>query len=218
MTAGTRVWDFPTRLFHWLLVALVGFSWGSAENGAMDWHYLSGLTLLGLLAFRLCWGLFGGSTARFAGFVRSPRAVLAYLKGQGGAPEIGHNPLGGYSTILMLLLLAAQVTGGLFATDIDGLESGPLSYLVTFEQGRIAAELHEAMFNLLLIVIGLHVLAILFYLLVRKRNLVRPMVTGRDAAADPAAAPLRPASASAFVAACAVAVALAWAASKGFWL
>jgi len=217
MTTGVRVWDLPTRLFHWLLVALFVFSWWSAENHAMDWHYLSGLTLLGLLVFRICWGLFGGSTARFSGFVRSPAAVIAYLKGKGGT-AIGHNPLGGYSTILMLLLLALQVIGGLFATDIDGLESGPLSFLVSFEQGRFAAELHEATFNLLLAVVALHILAILFYLVVRRRNLVRPMVTGRDAAADPAAAPLRPASAAAFLAACAIAAAVAWAAGKGFWL
>ncbi len=214
---GIRVWDLPTRLFHWLLVLLFAFSWWSAENQHMDWHYLSGLTLLGLLAFRLIWGFAGASTARFGALFASPRALIAYLKGH-HEPRAGHNPLGGYSVLAMLLLLATQVGTGLFATDTDGLESGPLSFLVTFDQGRLAAGIHAASFNLLLALIGLHVLAIAFYLLFRRRNLVGPMVTGRDRALAPGTTAVKPAPIAMFLAAATIAGLFAWFAGKGFGL
>lgn len=178
---GLRVWDGPTRLFHWLLVCLLVFSWWSAEKHMMDWHRLSGITVVGLIIFRLLWGVIGSSTARFSRFVRGPATSITYLRGGNGKIEQpGHNPLGGYSVILLLLLLTAQVASGLFATDTDVLESGPLSYLVSFDQGRWASEMHEVSFNLLLAASALHVLAILFYLIVRRRNLVTPMFTGSD--------------------------------------
>ncbi len=213
-----RVWDSPTRLFHWLLVGLFGFSWWSAETTAMEWHVLSGLTLLGLIAFRLIWGFIGGSTARFAQFVRSPVSVLAYLRSDAAPARAGHNPLGGYSVIVMLLLLMAQVTSGLFATDVDGLDSGPLSFLLSFDQSRQAAGLHELSFNALLAVCALHIVAILFYLVVRKRNLVGPMITGRDAALEGAAGELVKAGPVRFLVAALLAGGLAWAALKGFWM
>ena len=176
-----RVWDGPTRLFHWLLVALLAFSWWSAESRMMDWHRLSGILVLALVVFRLIWSVIGGNTARFRHFIRGPARTLAYVRGRdAGVERPGHNPIGGYSVVAMLLLLIAQVTTGLFATDVDGLESGPLSYLVSFDQGRLAAKVHELSFNLLLAVAALHVLAILFYLVVRRRNLVTAMVTGWD--------------------------------------
>lgn len=176
-----KVWDLPTRLFHWLIVLLVGFSWWSAETGRMDWHYKSGMMILNLVAFRIVWGLIGGSTARFANFIKSPTVVLAYLRRPKDAPqEVGHNPLGGYSVVALLLLLAIQVGTGVFSVDIDGIESGPLSHLVSFDQGRAAAEVHEPSFTLLQVLVGLHVLAILYYR-IRGRKLIMPMVTGRDA-------------------------------------
>lgn len=177
--SAIAVWDLPTRLFHWSLVGLIAFSWWSAENGAMDWHRLSGETLVGLVAFRLLWGIFGGSTARFASFVQSPAKVLGYVRGQNHGAA-GHNPAGGYSVLALLGLVALQVATGLFAVDTDGLESGPLSYLVSFEQGRVASGIHEVSFNLLIALIMLHLGAIVFYRLIRRRNLVAPMITGRD--------------------------------------
>jgi cytochrome b len=171
-----RIWDWPTRLVHWLLVALVFFSWGSAKYQHMDLHRYSGYTVLGLLMFRLYWGFVGSDTARFSRFIKGPSSVLAYLR----APStiIGHNPLGALSVMVLLALLIAQVTLGLFAVDIDGLESGPLSYLVSFETGRASAKLHANVFNFLLGFIALHVAAIFYYLLVRRDNLIGPMVTG----------------------------------------
>lgn len=181
-----RVWDLPTRLFHWLLVALFALSWWSAENHAMDWHIRSGTLLLILLAFRLIWGVIGGSTARFAHFVPSPARLRSYLRKDPNAPlRAGHNPLGALSVIALLALLSVQVGTGLFAGDVDGLESGPLAHLVDFDQSRTAAGIHEVAFNLLLALVALHVLAVFYYLVARRRNLIGPMITGSDKAVAP---------------------------------
>lgn len=214
-----RVWDLPTRLFHWLLVVLIGISWWSAEQRAMDWHVLSGLAVMALVLFRLIWGFAGGSTARFSQFLRSPGAVLAYLGG-GKAPHIvaGHNPVGGYSTLAMLLLLALQIGTGLFAVDVDGIDSGPLSFLVSFDGGRTLAAIHELSFKALQLVVALHIVAVLFYLLVRKRNLISPMFRGSDGQIESAAGALRTASPVRFLVAALVSAALAWLTSKGFFL
>lgn len=214
--SAIRVWDAPTRLFHWSLLVLFGFSWWSAEQGMMDWHRLSGSVLLGLFIFRLVWGLIGGSTARFAQFVAMPWTVLNYLNPNTPNPKrAGHNPLGGYSVLAMLALIGLQLGTGMFAVDVDGLESGPLSHLVSFDEGRAASAFHGLSFNLLLAVIGFHILAILFYRFVRRRNLVTPMITGRDRELSSDVEGLRPASLIALVAAVAIAGAGAWYVSNG---
>ncbi len=216
---AVRVWDLPTRLFHWLLVILIGFSWWSAETRHMDWHMLSGLTVLALVVFRIVWGFVGGSTARFGQFVRSPIAVLDHLRSDGSAPKpAGHNPIGGYSVILMLGLLTAQIGTGLFAVDVDGIDSGPLSFLVDFEQGRKLSGIHHLSFSLLQLVAVVHVLAILFYLLARKRNLLAPMITGVDKQLSSEQGELVSSGIVRFMAAAAIAAVAAWAASKGFFL
>ncbi len=178
MTARVAVWDWPVRIVHWGLVVLIPWSWWTAENDMLDKHRASGLMILTLLLFRLIWGFAGSPTARFAGFVRAPAAVLAYLR---GAPHngFGHNPLGGWSVLAMFAALVGQVSLGLFAVDIDGLESGPLSRFVSFETGRAAAELHELLFNGILALVALHIAAILYYLIRRRTNLITPMLTGR---------------------------------------
>ena len=155
-TGSTRIWDLPLRLFHWLLVALIAFSWWSGEEHYMEWHRLSGYGILALLVFRLWWGFTGSRTARFSQFVRGPAAVLAYAKtlfSSARHTADGHNPLGGWSVIAMLLAIAAMVVAGLFAVDVDGWESGPLAYWVSFEQGRSAAEFHETVFNVIMALI-----------------------------------------------------------------
>ena len=176
----TLVWDLPTRLTHWLFVLCVAVSWWTAEQRLMDWHRYSGYTMLGLLVFRVFWGLAGSSTARFSRFVASPRAVLEHLRlrREDRARVIGHSPLGSWSVVAMLLAMATQVTVGLFATDIDGLASGPLSHLVSFDAGRIFAEAHELSFDVLLVLVALHVAAILFYLLYERNNLLSAMLSG----------------------------------------
>jgi cytochrome b len=217
--ARRRVWDLPTRLFHWLLVILIGFSWWSGDHHEMEWHYRSGLAVCALVVFRLIWGVFGSSTARFAQFVRGPRGVLAYLRARRG-DEVqdppGHNPLGGWSVLLLLALIALQVIAGLIATDVDGVESGPLSFQVSFDQGRLAASLHGLLFNILLAAIALHIAAILFYLVVRGRNLTAVMVTGHDS--GPPQAEWRKPTILALTGATGVAGLVTYAVANGLWL
>jgi cytochrome b len=185
--AKVRIWDLPVRLVHWAMVLLVPALWLTHELERMDIHMLLGQTMLGLVLFRLIWGLIGSSTARFAGFVRGPATLVRYLRGRAGA-GFGHNPLGGWSVLLMLLALATQAGLGLFSIDEDAIEGGPLSHLVSYETARTLAHRHETMFYVLLALIALHVVAILYYLVARRDDLVTPMVTGRRAAPEDGAA------------------------------
>lgn len=188
-----RIWDLPTRLGHWLLVLLVAASWLSAETGRMEWHTRSGLALLAVLLFRLYWGVVGSATARFSRFVRGPAVVLAYARRLLERPQTtarGHNPLAGWGSVALLGLLLLQAALGLFAVDVDGVDSGPLARLVSFETGRRVADLHETTFQVLLGAIVLHLAALAFYLLYRRENLIPAMVRGfrrRHAAAAAAA-------------------------------
>lgn len=213
-TAGREisVWDVPTRLFHWALVLLIAFSWWSGEARRMDWHRYSGYAVLGLLAFRILWGFVGSSTARFAGFLRSPAATLRYLRGE--RVGVGHSPLAAWSVLAMLGLLALQVGLGLFAVDVDGFESGPLSDRVSFEAGRQAAEWHDLVFNAMLALIALHVAAVVAYLLFRRDNLIRPMITGSRPAGE-GDAPMQPGSRLGLAVCVALAALGAWAVAKG---
>lgn len=176
-----KVWDLPTRLVHWTLAVLVVVAWLTAGE-RMDIHRYAGYGILGLVVFRLYWGVAGGSTARFSEFVKGPGAVLAYVRGWRGAPaSFGHNPLGALSVLLLVVLLISQVGLGLFTVDIDGMESGPFARFVTFDTGRTAADLHELNFRLLQAAVALHLVAIAAYAVFKRRNLVKPMVTGQDA-------------------------------------
>lgn len=188
-TSRIAVWDLPTRLFHWVLVALIAFSWWTAEEDHYDLHLWSGIAVLTLLVFRLLWGLFGSSTARFANFVRGPAAVFGYLRGTWRG--IGHSPLGALSVVALLGLIAVQVGLGLFSSDEDGLLLGPLSGLVGEDASEEITDLHDDMFDVLLVFIGIHVAAVLFYWVAKKQNLIGPMVTGR-AELDPDTEPMRP--------------------------
>lgn len=178
-----RIWDLPTRIIHWLLAALIALSWWTAESGELALHRYSGYAILGLLLFRVYWAFAGSATSRLFGYVRGARTVLEYARKlprrtSDAARPVGHNPLGAWSALLLLTLLVAQVALGLFAVDVDGIESGPLSHLVSFDAGRDAAELHEDLFDVLLAFIGLHVAAVFFYLFYRRENLIAPMFTG----------------------------------------
>lgn len=181
------IWDWPTRLFHWVLVILIVALWWSAEEREMELHRQLGQVMLGLLVFRIYWGFAGSRTSQFTGFIKWPGAIFAYVGGllkPDYKPAVGHNPLGGLSVIAMLLVLAAQVVLGLFAVDVDGMESGPLSRHVEFDTGRLASDWHETMFNVLVGLIVLHLAAIAFYQLFKRTNLIGPMVTGSRALAE----------------------------------
>lgn len=178
-----RLWDIPTRLTHWLFVCLIALSWWTEENGVMDWHAWSGYALLTLVIFRIFWGFFGSSSARFGSFLAGPGALKAYARelfsNKPAQQVLGHNPIGGWSVIIMLVLMLLQIGLGLFAVDVDGIESGPLSYYVSFDLGREIADLHELIFNVLLAFIAVHVSAVILYLVLKRKNLIAPMVTGR---------------------------------------
>jgi cytochrome b len=214
--ARVRVWDAPTRLVHWLMVACVAVSWWTGDTGRLEWHRWSGYLLLALVAFRVYWGFFGGSTARFRQFVRGPRAVANYLR---GAWQIapGHNPLGALSVLALLAVLAAQVTLGLFAVDVDGIESGPLSEYVSFEAGRNAAKWHGRVFDLLLWLIALHIAAIVYYRLIKKQQLLAAMFHGKRAFPERLPA-LQHASAARLLAGIVLVAALAWLVAHAFRL
>lgn len=184
-----RVWDLPVRLTHWLLAALIGFSWWSVEYDHIDWHIWSGIAILTLLLFRLMWGFVGSSTARFANFVRGPGQVVRYLRGDWTG--IGHSPLGALSVLALFLVTAIQVGLGLFNEDDDGLFAGPLANFLSPDTTDKIRDLHELNFYVLLGLIVMHLAAILYYRLVRGEKLTKPMITGR-ATTDRAAGKIRP--------------------------
>ena len=206
--ARIRVWDLPTRAFHWSIVLLIPFQWWTAENDRMELHMVGGQIMLGLILFRLLWGLVGSETARFGHFLKGPGAILAYLRGQ-NVRRIGHNPLGGWSAAAMLLLLAAQLGLGLFALDEEAIYGGPLSGMIRYDLAIEIAELHDTLFEILLGFIALHLAAITFYLVVRRDNLVGPMVTGH-AEAGPDAVGNAPAPAWRFPLCALFAAAASW--------
>ena len=191
MSAKQRVWDIPTRLFHWTLVVLIALSWWTAETDRQDLHLYLGYGVLSLLMFRIGWGLFGSSTARFSAFVRGPASVIRYVRDRFHWPVAGHAPLGALSVLALLAMVSVQVVTGLFASDEDGLFSGPLTYLVSLSMSDWMTELHEELFNYLLALIVLHVVAILLYRVALGRNLLGPMITGKAELA-PGVEPMRP--------------------------
>jgi cytochrome b len=178
-----RVWDLPTRLFHWLLAVLVVFSFVSAKIGGAwtDWHFRSGYAILTLLLFRLLWGFTGSRNARFANFIRGPRAIVAYLRGRFD-PGDGHDPLGGWSVVMMLAVLLVQAAAGLFANDAIASE-GPLAKLVSSAASDRLTTLHRWGEKLLIALVLLHLGAISYFELRRGRRLVAPMWTGDRAGA-----------------------------------
>lgn len=176
-----KVWDLPVRAFHWAIVVLVGFSWLSASRSWMELHFLAGYAVLALLLFRLAWGVVGSDTARFSRFLVSPASALRHLAHIGRREpdrEIGHNPAGGWMVVLMLILLLVQVGTGLSAND-NVMNEGPLAHFLGKPLSDRLSAFHSVTFTLLQIAVGLHILAVLAYALLKRQDLVRPMVTGR---------------------------------------
>jgi len=177
------VWDLPTRLFHWTLVVLVALQFATGEFGwlSMEWHYRFGYATLALLLFRLIWGFVGSQTSRFVDFMHGPRALWRHVRAEfSSLPQmsVGHNPLGGWSVLVLLLVLLLQAISGLATSDgID--EDGPFAERVPLVCVRWATRLHHLGENLLLALIGLHVAAVLLHWLLKHDNLVLPMITGK---------------------------------------
>ncbi|HTS52137.1 MAG TPA: cytochrome b/b6 domain-containing protein [Burkholderiales bacterium] len=180
---SVRVWDIPVRVFHWSLVALIIVSFTTAQIGgnAMRIHELSGFTILTLVLFRVLWGLFGSTHARFSDFVRRPRHAIEYARAlRRGQPAFyaGHNPLGGWMIVALLLCLLLQAGTGLFAND-DIMTEGPLYDWVSKRTSDLLSEIHEVNFYVLAVLIALHVAAAFYYLWGKRENLILPLFTGR---------------------------------------
>lgn len=175
-----RVWDLPTRAFHWLLVAGIlglGIS-GTLGGNAMVWHFRIAYAVLALLLFRIIWGIVGGRWSRFNAFIYSPQSVINYLKGKGKpAHSVGHSPIGAGSVFAMLGILLLQVASGLISDDEIAF-AGPLTRFVSNATVDLATNYHANIGKwILLALVVLHIVAILFYLW-RKHNLVGAMLHG----------------------------------------
>lgn len=211
--ARIKLWDLPTRVFHWSLLALVVTSFATAWTGgnAMEWHGRSGVAIIGLLSFRLAWGFLGSTHARFARFVRGPASVAACLRGRWQG--VGHNPLGALSVLGMLAILSCQALGGLFAND-DIAFNGPYFAAVSKHLSDWITGWHKRSSWLILALVALHVGVILFYIQVRKETLIAPMLSGSKEVAEALAGEsARGGGPVAFAVALALALAATWAAS-----
>lgn len=175
-----KVWDGWVRLTHWAIALLLPVSWWSGTQGRWDVHFTAGLTILALVLFRLAWGFVGSDTARFTRFLRSPLEGLRHLSHLGRREpdtELGHNAAGGWMVLVLLGLLLLQAATGLMADD-QILTRGPLAAHVPPEVSDTATSIHLRAYWVLLAAAGLHVLAVLAYALLKRQDLVRPMVTG----------------------------------------
>ncbi len=182
-----RVWDAPTRLFHWAIVLLVAFSYFTIKyaSGAhvellTNLHKLSGYAMLTLLLFRLAWGFVGSETSRFGQFLRNPLDGLRHLRHfarREPDDQVGHNAAGGWMVLVLLVTLGVQAVTGLFT--FDDVPEGPLGGTVSEATAYWLTSVHAANFNVILALIALHVLAVTAYAVVKRQNLLRPMITGR---------------------------------------
>jgi cytochrome b len=176
------VWDPPTRLFHWLLVALVTASFASGKIGgnAMWYHERCGEAILALLIFRLMWGFIGSTPSRFRTFLAGPSTVVRYaltLFQRESDHHLSHNPLGGWSVVAMLLVLFVQAGTGLFAND-DIATEGPLYKWVSKAASDRLTSIHRLNHDVIIILVAVHVAAVLFHLIYKRENLITPMITG----------------------------------------
>lgn len=184
-TKSGRVWDLPVRLTHWSFALLVPAMWITAENSQWGWHMRIGHVLLGLIVFRLIWGILGTDTARFGRFVKGPATVSAYLRGRYPSEKnIGHNPLGALAVLALLGVMLAQVGMGLFAGDPYDGATGPLNPLVGVGTADWLTDTHEWFVYVVFGMIGLHIAAIGFYGGIKLQNLIGPMIGGKGEMAE----------------------------------
>ena len=214
-THRIRVWDLPTRIFHWLLVVLVVASYVTGQMGGsmIEWHGRAGVAITGLLAFRIVWGIVGSTYARFVDFIPTPARLGVYLRGEWTRP--GHNPLGALSVFALLGILLFQALSGLFSND-DIAFSGPLRQLVSADTTNWLSGLHRQNYWIIIAFVALHVSAVAFYGLVKKDNLVKPMITGVKEDADPAHEPARGGGLVAFIVALAIMAGVLYVATGSF--
>jgi cytochrome b len=179
---AVRLWDMPVRFFHWAMLVLVVVQAFTGWRGGelMAWHVVSGYALLVLVVFRILWGFVGSTPARFASFIAGPVATFRFARrlfSREAVPQLGHNPLGGWSVILMLAALAIQGGTGLYAND-GVVTEGPLARLVSIETSNLLTEIHRWSFRVLAVLAGLHVAAVAYHALFKKDDVMTPMFTG----------------------------------------
>jgi len=178
---AVKVWDLPLRLFHWGLVALFIAAYASVGKSGYFWlHRAAGIGMLGLLFFRLLWGFIGPRPARFPAFLRGPGAILDHLRQlvrRRHSPEPGHNALGGWAVLVMLILLLVEVLSGLFASTFD--YEGPLARLLSDSASSAMASIHSVGFNLLVAMLCIHLAGVALTSLLGRENLVASMIHGR---------------------------------------
>jgi len=177
-----RVWDWPVRVVHWAMVLLLVVLLVTVQigNGAMAWHMRAGEAMLALVLFRLLWGFAGTRHARFSSFLRGPRAVIAYMRSvftPHRELHIGHNPLGGWMVVALLLALLLQAATGLYTND-DVLTEGPLVRLISKDLSDAISSFHRRNAWIVVALASAHIGAVFFYLLALKENLVKPMLDG----------------------------------------
>lgn len=177
-----KVWDAPVRLFHWILVLLFAFMFftGKMKGNWMDYHLPAGYAILALVLFRILWGFAGSTHARFSNFLAGPARCIAFAKrllSGAPAPVAGHNPLGGWMVLVLLVALLVQAGTGLFAND-DISVQGPLARYVSESMSGRLTTIHYWNFNVLLALGAVHIAAVLFHWLVKKENLIGAMFTG----------------------------------------
>jgi cytochrome b len=179
------VWDLPVRLVHWLIVLAVAGSWATHYAGIewFAWHRRLGYAALVLVVFRVAWGFVGTRHARFGSFLRGPRGVVDYLRGRTAGAGVGHNPLGALGVVALLGMLLLQASTGLFAND-EIMNAGPFYGWIDPVLSNRLTTLHRLGSDALLVLIALHVLAVGWHVLGRRRPLLRAMFTGRKPAAD----------------------------------
>lgn len=184
---NVRVWDLPTRLFHWTFVTLIISAWASTEfaskinDPTLKWHRWNGYAILVLIVFRLIWGVFGSSTARFTNFMRWPWTAVSYgldlLRGK-DRHFLGHNPLGSWMILLLLTAVAVQGVLGLYTLEHNEITAGPLNRTISEEASKIVGWLHLRGFNVIMALVIIHVLANSLYQIVKNDPLITAMVTG----------------------------------------
>lgn len=176
-----QVWDVPVRVFHWLVVILVAAAYVTMRLNWMDWHVRIGEALLALVLFRLLWGCFGSQTARFRSFLASPAAALEHLRHMFRREpdlQVGHNEAGGWMVLLLLALLLAETLSGIYLNN-DIADDGPFTAWVPASIANAITALHSILWDVLLVAVALHILAIVLYAVLKGHNLLRPMLSGR---------------------------------------
>lgn len=182
------IWDLPLRIFHWALVVTILGAWYTSEqdNGLIDLHLTFGYIALGLITFRILWGFLGTKHSQFKNFVPTPKKLINYLKPQDPSQPLhtaGHNPMGSLMVVFMLTIILLQAISGLVMDD-DIFTTGPYNGVLDKNIEAVLVFIHTNSFNFILAAIALHLLAIIFYKLVKKKSLVLPMITGKKSAED----------------------------------